>query len=850
MKSFLFSVLFTMIFLFGNAQIVDIPDGWFEYALLNTSCADIDGDGVPDSNVDTNNDGFIQISEAESVIGLFLDENEAITLDGLQYFINLRYFEGYFPELETLNLTPHINLEELQIYNCFVLNDLNIDGLTNLKTLTIYGAYELNDLDLTGFVNLENLTCYNLREVTSLNFSNLVSLLNLTVFDVPAITSLNFYGLTNLESIEIYGYNDVLVNIDLNGLISLDDLTINFIGGLSNLNLSGLINLEYMNLDDCTGLSSLDLTDLINLKYVHLRNCSALSSIDMAGLANLLYLDTSYGSSLSNLDVSELESLSTFYAFNSNFSSLDLSQNSNLETLGVGNSINLQYLNIKNGITGSANINNCINLEFICVDDIELETIQYLVDFYDIANCEVNTYCSFIPGGEVYYVEGQNKIDVNLDGCDSNDAVYPNMNFSISNGIDSGTFIADVTGNYSLPVSEGSFILTPNVENLDYFTISPNTLSVNFPSDISPYNQDFCLTSNGAHNDLEVVIIPITNAIPGFESYYRIIYRNKGNTILSGNIEFDYHLNSDYIENVLSSPTYDTDTNNTMSWDFTDLAPFETREIEVVFNLNTPVDPDFPLNSGDDLGYVAQIFPLIDDETTNDNRFELKQDVVNSLDPNDITCLEGESILPEDVGKYVHYMIRFENLGTANATNIVVKNAIDATKFDVNTLVPLDGSHDYVTRINSDNDVEFIFENIQLPFDDANNDGYIVYKIKTLESLVLGDVFSNQAEIYFDFNAPIITNNYTTEVEEDTFSVDDFNFSTIKIYPNPVIDILNIESNLTIQTIRVFDIQGRKVLEVAQDNINLVDMSTLNSGIYFVKVFSNSKTETIKVVKH
>jgi hypothetical protein len=65
------------------------------------------------------------------------------------------------------------------------------------------------------------------------------------------------------------------------------------------------------------------------------------------------------------------------------------------------------------------------------------------------------------------------------------------------------------------------------------------------------------------------------------------------------------------------------------------------------------------------------------------------------------------------VGKELHYMIRFENTGTASAVNIVVKDMIDMDKFDISSLVPLEWkSSVYVTRISIGNKVEFIFENI------------------------------------------------------------------------------------------------------------------------------------------
>jgi hypothetical protein len=101
-------------------------------------------------------------------------------------------------------------------------------------------------------------------------------------------------------------------------------------------------------------------------------------------------------------------------------------------------------------------------------------------------------------------------------------------------------------------------------------------------------------------------------------------------------------------------------------------------------------------------------------------------------------------------------MIRFENKGTAEAQNVVVKDMIDTSKFDVSSLVVTQGSHPFVTRITETNKVEFIFENINLPFDDATNDGYVAFKIKTKPSLVVGDSFSNTASIYFDYNFPIV----------------------------------------------------------------------------------------------
>ena len=381
-------------------------------------------------------------------------------------------------------------------------------------------------------------------------------------------------------------------------------------------------------------------------------------------------------------------------------------------------------------------------------------------------------YCSFVPGGEYFTIEGNTRIDFDSDSCDDTNPVFRNLNFTISDGTESGNFISNYSGDYNIPVQDGNYTITPTLENLDYFSVSPTSITVDFPSDTSPYIQDFCVTSNGVYNDLEVSILPLEAARSGFDTAYKLIYKNKGTSTLSGNVDLTFQ--DDIMVFVSASPSQDTQASGMLNWNFTDLTPFEVREITFTMGLNAPTDSP-PLNDGDILTFDTSISSSETDETPEDNTFTLNQTVVNSFDPNDKKCLEGEFITLEMVGEYVHYMIRFENTGTATAVNIVVKDDIDITKFDISTLIPLHASHDYVARIKShgtDHYIEFIFEDIDLPFDDANNDGYVAFKIKTLETLALGDSFENDAEIYFDFNFPIVTNNATTTIA--TLSVDDF----------------------------------------------------------------------------
>ena len=83
---------------------------------------------------------------------------------------------------------------------------------------------------------------------------------------------------------------------------------------------------------------------------------------------------------------------------------------------------------------------------------------------------------------------------------------------------------------------------------------------------------------------------------------------------------------------------------------------------------------------------------------------------------------------------------------------------------------------------------------------------------------------------------------------EDITCVNDNLMDDFKVYPNPVNDRLYIETSTQIQSIEVYDIYGRIQNlrnSETQKLRNSIDVSDLNSGIYFVKI----KTEEGNIVK-
>jgi len=703
-------------------------------------------------------------------------------------------------------------------------NEIQISEALNVSKLFIPGQAGNMIADLTGinqFTNLTSLSAFN-----------------------NALTNLQISGLSNLQVIHVANNN--LTTLSVNNLNSLQNLTVTN-NQLTNLSITNTPNLQTLS---CSGnqLISVDISNFPNLLTLECNN-NLIATLALNNNNNLANISAS-NNQLTTIPFGEAPNLSNLYINNNLFTTIDVGQLTQLGNFNFSNNPNLISFNIKNGkhnYTQNAIpiFSNTPNLKYICVDDFELGIIYSLVNYYNQSNVVLNSYCSFTPGGNFHTIQGTTKYDTSNNGCDINDPAKAFQKFSITNSLNSGNMIASASGSYSIPVNAGSHTITPILENPSYFNISPTSFIANFPAQTSPLTQNFCLTANGNHNDLEVVILPITVASPGFDAKYKIVYKNKGTTTQSGTLVFNYNDNLMNFLNATLVPN--SQTAGVINWNFTNLLPFETKEIILTFNLNTPTQIP-ALNGGDVLHYTAQINGTTD-ETPADNMFTLNQTIVNSFDPNDKTCLQGATIESAQVGDYVHYLIRFENTGTANAQNIVVKDEIDISKYDVSSLVALNASHNFVTRITG-NVVEFIFENIQLPFDNATNDGYVSFKIKTKADLTVGDSFSNLAKIYFDYNHPIVTNTYVTTVQNVLGTSEISNDKAeLTIYPNPVKEVLNIQSKNQIVKAEIYDTNGRILISASLKG-NSINVSELSKGNYIIKLSSKDKTSVHKFIKN
>ncbi len=77
-------------------------------------------------------------------------------------------------------------------------------------------------------------------------------------------------------------------------------------------------------------------------------------------------------------------------------------------------------------------------------------------------------------------------------------------------------------------------------------------------------------------------------------------------------------------------------------------------------------------------------------------------------------------------------------------------------------------------------------------------------------------------------------------------------FEDVKIYPNPANDKIQLSGfhlNNTFIEIKIFDVLGNEILKTKQSNIESIDISTFNEGLYFVVIKSGNSSITKKLIK-
>lgn len=183
---------------------------------------------------------------------------------------------------------------------------------------------------------------------------------------------------------------------------------------------------------------------------------------------------------------------------------------------------------------------------------------------------------------------------------------------------------------------------------------------------------------------------------------------------------------------------------------------------------------------GETLSISASISIGANELNTTDNQFLLTQSIVGAIDPNDIQ-VNPEGYIASD--QLLEYTIRFQNVGTFMASRVVVEDYLPSS-LDYSSLEMVLASHDVDFSVTESGHCKWQFEDINLPdstTDEQGSHGMIKFTVRPHNGVKAEDIIHNKAEIVFDYELPIITN----QVENIVMGKEQLVYQLI-IYPNPV----------------------------------------------------------------
>ncbi len=446
----------------------------------------------------------------------------------------------------------------------------------------------------------------------------------------------------------------------------------------------------------------------------------------------------------------------------------------------------------------------------------------------------------------------------------NNNGIKDNNEINFTNG----TFAQELNNsgniNYTTTSTGNHSIYETNINNVYNFNFQINPLYAPYYSSVltfsnvitsianSPILINFPITVNAAFYDVEANLNSTNTIRAGFNNYKIIAIKNLCNqTISNGTVVFTKDPN-------VTINTITPNANLTASgftYDFSNLQPFATLYFYVTFSI-----PSIPTVSiGQLLTNSVTVTTTATEPILSNNFFTLTEAVTASYDPNDITESHGEKILFSNfnANDFLNYTIRFENTGTAFAENVNITNFLDS-KIDENSIQMVASSDNCVlNRVG--NNLDFKFKNIFLPVSVANSNigkGFVTYKAKLKPGFAVGTIVPNAAKIYFDTNPAIDTNIFETEftslLSNSNFETNDF----MKIYPNPTNSIINVKFNSNNNfngniNIELLDIQGRilQSKNIANSQTSL-DITTLDKGVYFLKINSENRIQIERILKN
>ncbi|MCC6582902.1 MAG: T9SS type A sorting domain-containing protein, partial [Chitinophagales bacterium] len=172
----------------------------------------------------------------------------------------------------------------------------------------------------------------------------------------------------------------------------------------------------------------------------------------------------------------------------------------------------------------------------------------------------------------------------------------------------------------------------------------------------------------------------------------------------------------------------------------------------------------------------------------------------------------------------------------------------------VSSLRVVNASHSYQLIVREKNIVEVAFPNIQLPdsnTNEAKSHGFVQLEFKPKAGLPVNAEINNNASVFFDYNAPIVTNTATTKVQITT-SIANNKKLAFKLFPNPATSIITVELPFEGKgNWYLTDISGKSIQQnTIENNTSSFEISVNDvvNGTYLLSLEINDLVSSSKIV--
>lgn len=109
----------------------------------------------------------------------------------------------------------------------------------------------------------------------------------------------------------------------------------------------------------------------------------------------------------------------------------------------------------------------------------------------------------------------------------------------------------------------------------------------------------------------------------------------------------------------------------------------------------------------------------------------------------------------------------------------------------------------------------------------------------------LAEICCDENEIVYMENQAALNGTNQVDVNSDC----NIETATLRMYPNPIADVLHLDTTDAISKIELFGVNSLLVMQ-DESGSNEIDMSSLEAGIYFLKVYVGDEISNMKLVKN